>query len=127
MGGVARPSQIYVSNLLERERVTHARQTVSTFYAEQRARYATALADLGIELFTGEGGFYHWGRLPGDLTARELNERLFEHKAAILPGKLCDMYRRGDDGPHGNFIRFSFGPLEPESFDENIRILKSCL
>jgi len=127
MGGVARPSQLYVSKLLQTDRVTHARNTVSAFYGEQRSRYATALSELGIELFTGDGGFYHWGRLPGDLTARELNERLFEHKAAILPGTLCDMLRRGDSGPHRNFIRFSFGPLEPESFDENIAILKSCL
>lgn len=127
MGGVARPSQLYVANLLQRERVTHARKTVCSFYAEQRARYATAFSELGIELFTGNGGFYHWCRLPGDLTARELNERLFEHKAAILPGTLCDMNRRGDTGPHGNYMRFSFGPLEPESFDENITILKSCL
>ena len=127
MGGVARPSQIYVSNLLEIERVTHARKTVGSFYAEQRARYGAAFEELGIELFTGDGGFYHWGKLPNGLTARELNERLFQHKAAILPGKLCDMHRRGDEGTHGSLFRFSFGPLPPESFENDIEILKSCL
>ena len=127
MGGVARPSQLYVANLLEKERVTHARKAVGKFYDEQRERYAKGLSDLGIELFTGKGGFYHWGRLPGDLTARELNERLYKHKAAILPGTLCDMHRRGDEGPHGNFIRFSFGPLPADTFDENMRILSECL
>ena len=127
MGGVARPSQIYVTNLLERNRVTLARKTVSQFYGEQRNRYRAGLSQLGLELFTGEGGFYHWCKLPGGLSAKELNERLFKHKAAILPGKLCDLKRRGDDGPLGNFIRFSFGPLEPETLDENLSILGSCL
>lgn len=127
MGGVARTSQIGVTALLERERVAQARQAVGRFFGEQRARYQQGLESLGIELHTGEGGFYHWGRLPGGLSARALNERLFAHKAAILPGYLCDMHRRGDDGPHGDFIRFSFGPLLPETFDENIRILKECL
>ncbi len=127
MGGVARPSQLYVAKLLERERVTLARETVSQFYGDQRNRYRDGLASLGLELFTGDGGFYHWSKLPGGLTARELNERLFKHQAGILPGKLCDMKRRGDEGPFGSFIRFSFGPLEPESLDENLSILKSCL
>jgi aspartate/methionine/tyrosine aminotransferase len=127
MGGVARPSQIYVTKLLERDRVTHARQTVSRFYGAQRDRYRTGLSALGLELFTGDGGFYHWSKLPGGLTASELNERLFKHQAGILPGKLCDMKRRGDEGPLGEFIRFSFGPLEPESLEENLSILKSCL
>lgn len=127
MGGVARPSQLYVAKLLEIERAKQARAAVGKFYDEQRARYAKGLSDLGIELFTGEGGFYHWGRLPGDLTARQLNERLYKHKAAILPGTLCDMHRRGDDGPHGNFIRFSFGPLPADTFDENMEILSKCL
>ncbi|MDH3687977.1 MAG: pyridoxal phosphate-dependent aminotransferase [Gammaproteobacteria bacterium] len=127
MGGVARPSQLYVSKLLDIERVRRARKAVGEFYGEQRNRYREGLESLGIKLFTGEGGFYHWGRLPGNLTARELNKRLFEYKAAILPGDLCDMYRRGNDGPHRHFIRFSFGPLEPGSFDENMGILSKCL
>lgn len=127
MGGVARPSQIYVTDLLERERVALARKTVSQFYCDQRTRYRQGLESLGLKQFTGDGGFYHWSKLPGELTARELNERLFNHQAAILPGKLCDLKRRGDEGPLGQFIRFSFGPLEPDLLDENLSILKSCL
>ncbi len=127
MGGVSRLSQILVTQLLSRPRVQQARRAVGEFFAEQRERYHSRLASLGIQLYTGEGGFYHWGRLPGDLTATRLNERLFEHHAAILPGKLCDMKRRGDDGPHGQLFRFSFGPLRPDSCDENIEILARCL
>ena len=112
---------------MELQRARHARKAVSEFFGEQRERYAPAFAELGVELFTGDGGFYHWGRLPGDLTSRELNKRLFEHKAAILPGTLCDMHRRGDEGTHGQLFRFSFGPLEAESFETNIEILKRCL
>lgn len=127
MGGVSRASQIYVSKLFETKRVTQSRDAIGNYYGEQRQRYAKAFEDLGIQLFTGEGGFYHWGKLPNGLNADELNARLYKHKAAILPGTLCDMQRRGIDGPHGNFFRFSFGALEANTFDTNMEILKSCL
>ena len=61
------------------------------------------------------------------MTADELNQRLFQDGAAILKGTDCDMARRGADSPLADFIRFSFGPLPPESFDDDIRILKSAL
>ena len=64
MGGVSRPSQIYVANLLEKNRVAKAREAVVRFYNDQRKRYEQGLSSLGIELYTGTGGFYHWGRLP---------------------------------------------------------------
>lgn len=127
MGGVARPSQIYVSKLLETARATHARSAIASFYTSQRNRYRTALEDLGFQLFSGTGGFYHWGRLPNGLTADAFNERLFRDKAAILPGPLCDMHRRGNDGPMGDFVRFSFGPLKADSFEEDIEIIRRAL
>ncbi|MFO1076820.1 MAG: pyridoxal phosphate-dependent aminotransferase [Planctomycetota bacterium] len=126
MGGVSRASQLYVAELLQPERVRHARTAIAKFYGEQRQRYGEALAGLGLELFTGDGG-YHWGRLPGGLTGDAFNERLFAHKAGILPGRLCDMARRGDDGPLGPMVRFSFGPLGPESFANDVAILRQCL
>jgi aminotransferase len=127
MGGVSRASQLYVTGLLDPKRVVHARQAIGDFYTSQRKRYGALLADLGIELYSGTGGFYHWGALPGGLTAHEFNERLFKHEAGILPGTLCDMARRGDDGPHGSFVRFSFGPLGPDSLEADAEILKRCL
>jgi len=127
MGGVSRASQLYVTELLERERVQQARKAISAFYGDQRARYGEGLARLGFELFTGEGGFYHWARLPGTLTGDAFNERLFAHDAGILPGRLCDMARRGDDGPLGRMIRFSFGPLGPDSFEADLAILEQCV
>ena len=127
MGGVARTSQLCVASLLERERVTQARQAVGKFFGEQRRRYGEGLTQLGAELFTGEGGFYHWGKLPGNLTARELNRRLFDHKAAILPGTLCDMKRAGDEGSHGSCFRFSFGPLDATSYESDMEILAQCM
>ena len=126
MGGVSRASQLYVTELLERERVAHARRAIASFYTSQRTRYGEGLARLGLELFTGDGGFYHWGRLPGGMTGDRFNELLFEHRAGILPGRLCDMGRRGDDGPMGPLIRFSFGPLGPDSFEGDMKILESC-
>ncbi len=127
MGGVSRPSQIAVAKMLEIKRITQARVAVKDFYDDQRNWYAEKLSELGIKLFTGEGGFYHWGKLPNNLTADEFNERLFEHKAAILPGHLCDMHRRGNSGKLGKYIRFSFGPLERDTREESIRILRKCL
>lgn len=127
MGGVARPSQIATAKLLQLDRAAHARRAIGEFYGSQRERYEAALKDLGFELFTGDGGFYHWGRLPNGMTADEFNERLFKHEAAILPGTLCDMFRRGNAGPMGNFIRFSFGPLKADSFENDIAIIKACL
>jgi aspartate/methionine/tyrosine aminotransferase len=128
MGGVSRASQLYVTKLLEIDRVRQARRAVGEFFSAQRQRYGTGLRELGFELYTGGGGFYHWGRLPGSLTADEFNERLFEHDAGILPGRLCDMPRRkGADCPLERFVRFSFGPLSPDSYDDDMAILSRCL
>jgi len=128
MGGVSRASQLYVVDLLEPGRVRQARQAVNEFYSSQRKRYRSGLEELGFKLYTGDGGFYHWGRLPGELSADEFNERLFKHDAGVLPGVLCDMARRkGEDGPLHRFIRFSFGPLGTGSFDNDMEILAKCV
>lgn len=126
MGGVSRASQLYVTKLFEPRRVRQARSAVSGFYASQRARYEKGLRELGFELFTGTGGFYHWGKLPNGLTADAFNERLFEHQAGILPGRLCDMARR-ERGPLEHFMRFSFGPLDPDSYGGDMAILSRCI
>jgi len=127
MGGVSRASQLYVTDLLGIERARHARKAIAEFYRMQRERYGEGLSRLGFELFTGRGGFYHWARLPGGMTGDAFNERLFEHNAAILPGRLCDMHRRGDDGPMGPMIRFSFGPLAPGSCEGDLDLLARCV
>ncbi len=127
MGGVSHPSQRYALELLQEDRVTLARQAVPAFYREQRARYGDAFRKMGLELFTGEGGFYHWCRLPAGLAAEELNRRLFTQGAAILKGTDCDMARRGAASPLREFFRFSFGPLDPESFESDVAILARAL
>ena len=129
MGGVSRLSQLYALRLLEPDRVRQARAAVPAFFNRQRARYAEGFAGLGLTLHTGSGGFYHWAKLPGSLTAAELNERLFAHDAAILPGHLCDMARQPgkQPSPLDRFIRFSFGPLSPDSYDRDLEILAACL
>ena len=128
MGGVSRASQLYVQKLLQPERVKLAREAVSSFYTSQRKRYRAGLEELGFELATGDGGFYHWGKLPNGLSADEFNNRLFKHEAGILPGPLCDMARRsGPDAPLHNYVRFSFGPLSADSYDSDMAILKQCV
>jgi aminotransferase len=127
MGGVSHPSQRYALALLAPARVALARTAVPAFYRGQRDRYGRAFAELGLQLFTGDGGFYHWCQLPAGLTAGELNRRLFAEGAAILEGTDCDMARRGETSPLRDFFRFSFGPLAPESFDADISILARAL
>lgn len=127
MGGVSQLSQAYAVALLEQERVEQARAAVPAFYGRQRERYGAAFATMGFEIFTGEGGFYHWCRLPSGLTAEGLNQRLFRDGAAILKGTDCDMARRGDDSPLRSFFRFSFGPLDPESFEADVALLRRAL
>ena len=127
MGGVSQPSQLFAAELLGEERVAIARQAVPAFYGSQRDRYGVAFEQLGLELFSGDGGFYHWCRLPGGLTADELNRRLFPTGAAVLKGTDCDMARGGDASPLRSFFRFSFGPLAPDSFESDVQIMKEAL
>ena len=127
MGGVSHPSQCYALELLEKNRIEQVRSAVPAFYGGQRQRYGEAFEKMGLRLFTGDGGFYHWCEIPGGMTATELNQRLFPEGAAILCGNDCDMRRFGSLSPLRNFFRFSFGPLAPESFAEDIEILQRAL
>ena len=104
------------------------RRAIGSFYSAQRKRYGEGLAELGFELSTGTGGFYHWGKLPQGLSGDEFNDRLFAFEAGILPGRLCDMGRT-DDAPSDleHYARFSFGPLSANSYDDDMRILRASL
>tara|TARA_Y100000588_G_C14128856_1_gene870632 strand:- start:96 stop:1301 length:1206 start_codon:yes stop_codon:yes gene_type:complete len=129
MGGVSHPSQLYAVKLLEPERVKKARRAVEEHYNWQRERYGKAFEDMGLGVFTGSGGFYHWLELPEGMNSAELNRRLFKRGAAILCASDCDMARpHSKDAsyvtPYSRFFRFSFGPLLPESFDDDIELFK---
>lgn len=127
MGGVSHPSQLFALELFGEDRVALARQAVPAFYDGQRRRYADAFRELGLELHSGDGGFYHWCRLTNGMTAAELNQRLFPQGAAVLMGTDCDMARRGDASPLRDFFRFSFGPLDPEDFEGDVEIMRKAL
>lgn len=127
MGGVSHPSQLYALALLNEDRIAQVRAAVPAFYESQRERYGEALGRLGLTLFSGDGGFYHWCRLPSGMTAEGFNRRLFREGAAILKGTDCDMERRGDASPLAGFFRFSFGPLDPTSLDADVAILRRAL
>ncbi len=132
IGGVSHPSQLYAVKLLEPRRVQQARDAIANHYGMQRARYGEAFDRLGLQVHTGDGGFYHWLELPEGLNADELNRRLFKHGAAILKGFDCDMARPHDKdpsyrSPYDAYFRFSFGPLLPETFESDIAILSRVL
>ena len=127
MGGVSRPSQLYAMKLFDKSRIELSRNSVPRFYDEQRQKYGKRFLEIGLEIFSGDGGFYHWCKLPNNLTAEQLNERLFKKGAAILKGTDCDMHRLGNHSHLKHFFRFSFGPLLPNSFDTDIKILTEAL
>lgn len=132
MGGVSHPSQLYAVALLEPARVALARKAVEAHYNMQRERYGAAFREMGLTVLTGNGGFYHWVKLPDGMTAAGLNERLFLRGAAILKAHDCDMARPHDKDPtyvtpYSNYFRFSFGPLPVSSFDEDVRIFSEVI
>ena len=129
MGGVSHPSQHYAVKLLEPSRVEKARKAVEEHYNWQRGRYGEAFEEMGLGVYTGDGGFYHWLELPEGMTSSELNKRLFKHGAAILCATDCDMARPHSkdpsyESPYSRFFRFSFGPLLPETFDSDIELFR---
>ena len=129
MGGVSHPSQHYAIKLLESKRVEKARKAVERHYSWQRERYGKAFEEMGLGVYTGNGGFYHWLELPEGMESIELNRRLFKRGAAILCATDCDMARPHSKdssyiSPYSRFFRFSFGPLLPETFDSVIQLFK---
>jgi len=129
MGGVSHLSQNYAIKLLEPNRVKKARSAVEKHYNWQRERYGKAFMKMGLGVYTGNGGFYHWLELPDGLTSIELNERLFKHGAAILSAFDCDMSRPHNKdssykSPYDRFFRFSFGPLLPETFESDVDLFR---
>ena len=127
MGGVSKPSQLYALKLFDKKRIELSRKAVPKFYDSQRNRYGKRFKELGLELYSGNGGFYHWCKLKGNLTGAELNEKLFKEGAAILKGTDCDMYRLEENSHLKQFFRFSFGPLLPDSYESDIEILNNVL
>ena len=129
MGGVSHPSQHYAVKLLEPNRVKQARKAVEEHYNWQRERYGKAFKEMGLGVYTGNGGFYHWLELPEGMTSDELNKRLFKHGAAILCASDCDMARPHSKDPsyvtpYERFFRFSFGPLLPETFEDDVQLFR---
>ena len=129
MGGVSHPSQHYAIKLLEPGRVKKARKAVEGHYNWQRERYGKAFEEMGLGVYTGNGGFYHWLELPEGMTSDELNKRLFKRGAAILCAFDCDMDRPHSKDPsyktpYARFFRFSFGPLLPETFEADIKLFR---
>ena len=127
MGGVSRPSQLYALKLFDKKRIETSRKAVPEFYDSQRNRYGKGFKEIGLKLYSGVGGFYHWCKLNGNLTGAQLNEKLFNEGAAILKGTDCDMYRLEENSHLKQFFRFSFGPLLPDSFESDIEILDNAL
>merc|ERR1712039_361733 len=80
------PSQLYAVKLFEPDRVDKARKAIEKHYNWQRERYGKAFKEMGLGVYTGDGGFYHWLELPEGLNATEFNKRLF---------------KRGDPGGQG--------------------------
>lgn len=132
MGGVSHPSQMYAVELLKPDRVALQRTAIEQHYNWQRKRYKEAFEKMGLKVFTGSGGFYHWMQLPKGMNCDEFNKRLYKRGAAILAGRDCDMGRPHSKdpsyvSPYMDMFRFSFGPLLPETFESDIELLSEVL
>jgi len=139
MGGISHPSQLYAIELMEPERAKVAREAIPAHFKFQRDRYGKAFEEMGLKLWSGEGGFYHWMELPEPLNCDELNRRLVKKGAAILRGLDADMGRpipseiaanpelANYETPLKSFFRFSFGPIHPEEFESDIEIMRTTL
>jgi len=132
MGGVSHPSQLYAVELFKPERVVKSRNAIEKHYNWQRERYGEAFKKMGLGLYSGNGGFYHWLELPEGLNCIDFNKRLFKRGAAILEGPGCDMARPHTKdpnyvSPYMRMFRFSFGPLLPETFEDDIKIMTEVL
>ena len=133
MGGVSHPSQLYAVKLLEPSRVKQAMKAVEQHYAWQRDRYGEAFKSMGLASIPVKAGLSLVGTSEG-MNSKELNKRLFKRGAAILCASECDMARPHDKSllkeyktPYERFFRFSFGPLLPETFESDIRIMREVL
>ena len=129
MGGVSHLSQQYAVKLLEKKRVKQARKAVEEHYNWQRERYGNAFKKMGLGVYTGKGGFYHWLELPEGMNSVDFNKRLFKRGAAILCASDCDMGRPHSKdldyiSPYSRFFRFSFGPLLPKTFKNDIKLFR---
>lgn len=67
-------------------------------------------------------------QLPEGLNCDELNKRLYKRCAAISAGRDCDMggphlKDPGYVSPYVSMLRFSFGPLLPETFESDIQLM----
>lgn len=132
MGGVSHPSQLYAVELFKPDRVARQREAIEAHYNWQRQRYGEAFERMGLKVFTGNGGFYHWMQLPEGLNCDDLNKRLYQRGAAILAGRDCDMGRPHSKdpsyvSPYMDMFRFSFGPLLPETFESDIQLMTEVL
>jgi len=123
-------NQQYAMQLLQGRHL--AREAIPKAYAAQRALYASEFQKLGLKVktggaagFAGAGGFFHWLKLPGDLSASELNSRMQKSGAKVLPGFLCDLSREGDQSDLHSYFRFSFGRLTPEEY--NFKAFRAAL
>lgn len=82
---------------------------------------------MGFKVWSGEGAPYHWIELPDGISAEDFNQKLFTRGASILAGTCCGMGNSKEKKELESFFRFSFGPLEEESFDDDCLILAEAL
>jgi aspartate/methionine/tyrosine aminotransferase len=82
---------------------------------------------MGFKVWSGDGAPYHWIELPNNISADEFNNKLFSKGASVLAGICSGMGTKDENKELESFFRFSFGPLEEESFEDDCRILQEAL
>ena len=133
MGGVSHPSQLYAVELARSPSASRrrARPWTATTACSARAT-ARPSREMGLGVHTGDGGFYHWMRLPDGMNAASSTAACSSTARRSSKGVDCDMARPHNKepdyvSPYEDWFRFSFGPLLPDSFESDIAIMQQVM
>jgi len=58
--GRIRNPELLLTQLFDPARIELVRKAAPNYYGEQRNRYGEAFEKMGLKLYSGEGGFYHF-------------------------------------------------------------------
>ncbi len=122
-GGASRPMQLAALDLIQPERAAAEARAIRTTFTAKRTAMLEGLRKLGIRVDPEpDGGFYCWGDVSGlpehCNTGTKFFRAALDQKVVCVPGGFFDINpgkRRPDRACRwGDFVRFSFGPPQPE-------------
>jgi aspartate/methionine/tyrosine aminotransferase len=119
-GGPSVAMQRAAIQVLEPARADQETTALRQVFARKRQLMIDVLSNLGVRLTSGRGTFYLWGsieNLPAPFNdAEHLFRAALERRVMLVPGRYFDVNpgrQRAGVSPLAPWMRFSFGPPEP--------------